>query len=742
MKFILPVTKLMPVTPKICSFAISLPVYQFFDYELEQSCPAVPGSRFNLPFGKGYKLGILISCREKSDHPERKLKQIRQPLDAAPLLSNHLMQLAAWVADYYCQPQGEVLLQFLPRLARQKKPLVETRVRIWKATRPDTDLLASIQRKAPRQFELLTALMASTQGLNALELKQLQQNWRPIVKALEIRGLVESGYQERFLVDDNEHSPAFSLTQDQQKICMQLKSRSGKFLVHLLQGVTGSGKTEVYLELMQHVIQQGKQVIYLVPEIGLTPQLLQRLQRRLGQNVVSSHSGLSALQRYQNWDRFKRGAASVVIGTRSAIFSASHDLGLIIIDEEHDASLRQQDGVRYHARDVAIKRAQMLNIPVVLGSATPSLESLHNVSKPHYHLYRLDQRVNHSSPPAIELLDCSRITLNTGCSPQLLKAVETHLNAQGQVLLFLNRRGFAPVVMCHDCGWQSCCHQCDARMTLHQSVNTLICHHCGFSVMVPAKCPQCGARDIRHYGVGTQQLEAFISRQFPSVPVIRIDRDSVKSSKQFELKMKPVREGVPCILVGTQMLAKGHDYPNITLVGLIDTDQALHSSFYRASERLVQTVLQVSGRAGRSGKKGQALLQTAFPAHPLMLDLCRKSYSGLVDDIFRERQLVGFPPFARVVTFLVDAIELDFAIQKLELIKQALLTVSGAKVTVIGPIPALMTRRIGRYRAQLSIMSKETMAIRQTLQQLMPKIQAIKNTPKSRLTIDVDPLDL
>ena len=728
---------------KICSFALSLPVYHLFDYELLEGAKAIPGMRFKLPFGRGQKMGVLVACQEQPISQHKNIKAVLTKLDEEPLLSSHLMQLACWLADYYCQPLGEVLFQFLPGKARKVEPLTETRVQIWTANPIEDEILMSIRRKAPRQYDVLLALKQSANGLNAAELRQIHEAWHQPVKILQSRGLVERTYRENLSFSKVNLQPGFKLTENQQKICSQMSLLTEQFLVHLLQGVTGSGKTEVYLELMLQVIQQGKQVIYLVPEIGLTPQLLERLQSRLGQGVVSSHSALTDLQRYQSWDQFKRGIAQVIIGTRSALFSESQNLGLIIIDEEHDASFRQQDGIRYHARDVAIKRAQMLDIPVVLGSATPSLESLHNLSKPHYRLYRLDTRVNNSKPPTIELLDCSQVPLNTGCSPQLLKAIKQHLNAQGQVLLYLNRRGFAPVVMCHECGWQSSCYQCDARMTLHQSVNKLICHHCGFSVMVPHKCPDCGVKEIRHYGVGTQQLEEFLKLQFPTVEVIRIDRDSVKSSKHFELKMKPVREGNPCILVGTQMLAKGHDYPHITLVGLLDSDQALYSSFYRASERLVQTVLQVSGRAGRAEKKGQALLQTAFPSHPLMLNLCHQSYSELVTGILQEREMVRFPPYARVVTFQVDAVELALAMQKLDQLKQILTELNTASpVKIIGPMPALMTRRIGRFRAQLSILSDNTQAIRQILQQLMTKIQGIRNTAKSRLTIDVDPLDL
>lgn len=707
--------------------------------------------RFTLPFGQGQKIGILISCKtahaQHNDKNHRQLKPVLQQLDEKPALSKHLMELANWLADYYCQPLAEVVFHCLPKYARRMEVLTTTRVQVWQATPVNEEALQALKQKAARQYEILQSLLSQDAGLNAAELRAINTGWHQPIKALEQKGLVTMQWRENLPLAATfpETGPELppELTQDQLDIVNEIKPLTNEFLVHLIQGVTGSGKTEIYLNLIQQVMSKGKQVIYLVPEIGLTPQLLHRLQQRLGSAVITSHSAQTDYQRYQSWDQFKRGVAKVLIGTRSALFSDCDSLGLIIIDEEHDASYRQQDGVRYHARDVAIKRAQMLDIPILLGSATPSLESLHNVHKPHYRLYRLDQRVNKTRPPQIELLDCSQAPLNSGCSPPLLQAIKKHLSADGQILLFLNRRGFAPVVMCHECGWQAGCHQCDARLTLHQSINRLICHHCGYSVAAPTQCPKCAKPGIKHYGVGTEQLEAFLKNHFPNVDIIRIDRDSISSTQTIEHKLQPVRDGKPCVLVGTQMLAKGHDYPHITLVGILDADQALHSSFYRAGERLIQTVLQVSGRAGRAEKKGQALLQTAFPTHPLMINLCHQSYSELVRPILEERKLLGFPPFVRVVTFQVDAVELEMSIQKLNTIKGFLgeLKHQGS-VKIIGPIPALMTRRVGRYRAQLSVMANNYHSIRQILRQLMPKIQTIRNTHKSRLTIEVDPLDL
>ena len=720
-----------------------LPVYHLFDYELEPDCPVEPGERYLLPFGQSNKVGILVRKIIQAPESTRTLKRVQERLDQKPLLSKHLMELIDWIAEYYCQPIGDVMFLGLPKYLRQPKSIPSTQIKIWRIEKIGPDILEGFKSKAPRQYELLLALKESERGLDALHLRQINESWRQPMKMLEEKGLVAQYMEEAAETQPTGIETGPPLTLEQQTICTQLSDELSHFAVHIIQGVTGSGKTEVYLQQMQKVLAEGRQVIYLVPEIGLTPQLLNRLRSRLGSIIAISHSAQTDLQRFQSWDKFRRGVSTVMIGTRSALFSQSNNLGLIIIDEEHDSSYRQQDGVRYHARDVAVKRAQMLNIPIIMGSATPSIESLHNIDKAHYKLYRLDKRVNHSLPPQIELLDCSQLGLTSGCSPLLLKAIQQHLNQSGQVLLYLNRRGFAPVVMCHECNWQAGCFQCDSKMTLHQSINRLICHHCGSANTLPVKCPSCGHSEIKHYGVGTEQLEKYLQQQFPAVDVIRVDRDSVSSAVQMEQKMKPVQTGAPCILIGTQMLAKGHDYPHITLVGILDTDQALFSSFYRASERLIQTVLQVSGRAGRAEKKGQALLQTAFPQQDLMKKLCKQSYSELINPILEERKLLGFPPYHRAVMFQVDAIQLDQAMEKLNKIKQLVMDIKRSKpLKVIGPIPALMTRRIGRYRAQLTILSGDVKTLRQLLKELMPAIQGIRSTQQSRLTIEVDPLDL
>ena len=723
-------------------FALALPLYRVFDYALDDSDPAAPGSRYRLPFGNRRRTGILLDYGETSPLDPARIKPVLERLDDEPVIDAHMLSLSHWLADYYCQPLGEVLFQCMPGYLRGARPHAGTRTRRWMPVAGQDADIEGLRRRAPRQFEILSALRERPEGLTALELKALVSEWRAPLRKLEERGLVDwqwiDGAVARTPVSEGPKPSA-----EQAAVIERIEADSEGFSVHLLDGITGSGKTEIYLRLIQTRLEAGLQAIYLVPEIGLTGQLLARVRERFGENFVLSHSGLTDLQRYRAWDRFRRGEAAIMLGTRSSLFSQSERLGLIVIDEEHDQSYRQEDGVRYHARDVAIKRAQMLAIPVVLGSATPSLESLRNCQRDSWHRHRLNRRPTRFPPPPLKLVDVRDSRLEFGCSTRVLESVDRHLAGGGQVLLYLNRRGYAPVVMCHECGWQSICRNCDARLTLHQSVDSLLCHHCGLREAVPAACPECGNSEIRHHGVGTEQLEQGLARRFPDLPVLRIDRDAVTSSGELAERLARLQGGEPCILVGTQMIAKGHDYPSITLAVVLDADQALFSASYRASERLAQTLYQVSGRSGRGDHEGEALVQTRFPAHPLMQAISRGDYRAIADDLLDERRAFGFPPFARVAMFRADAVELEAAIELLGRIRERLAQADGfAAIVCVGPIPALMTRRVGRYRAQLCLMSPEYRLLRAVLEQSMPAIEEIAGSARVNWTIEVDAYDL
>ncbi|MFT5659101.1 MAG: primosomal protein N' (replication factor Y) [Gammaproteobacteria bacterium] len=724
------------------SFAIAIPLYRVFDYALDELNSAGAGKRFRLPFGSGSKTGIFLNAQDNSAVAVERTKQVLECLDEAPVLSEHMMALAYWMASYYLQPLGEVMFQCLPAHLRGSKSEKPERMKYWHALTIDDALRDTIRRRSPRQFELLVAIEQSPGGLNAVQLKHISSSGSTLIKALEQKAAIEWGYSKPQNAQPVLEQPPQS-SADQLKVLEQLETRLDVFSVHLLDGITGSGKTEVYFRLIQLQLAKHKQIIYLVPEIGLTSQLVERVRRRFGEQFAISHSGLTNRQRYLAWEKFRAGDVNIMLGTRSSLFSQSERLGLIIIDEEHDSSYKQEDGIRYHARDVAIKRAQMLDIPIVLGTATPSLESLNNCDREHYYLYQLLQRPTRHSPPSIELVDTSNVKLVSGCSPYLLKKIEQHLSAKGQVLLFLNRRGFAPVVMCHECGWQADCAHCDSKLTLHHRMNSLLCHHCGYRQSMPLACPKCQHADIKHYGIGTEQLEQGLKWKFPDTSIIRIDRDSISSRDEFANRLAQIQSGEPCIIIGTQMIAKGHDYPAITLSAMLDADQALFSASYRATEQLVQMVFQVSGRSGRGEIKGEALLQTAYINHPLMQSMVDQSYRDIAATILQGRKMIGFPPFARVVMFRADAMNLGEAMEKLAQIKQCLQTSAKIKaLTCIGPIPALMTRRIGRYRAQLCLLSRDTAKLRAALREAMPALQSVKNSQTVKWVIDVDAFDL
>ena len=440
--------------PRFACFAIALPLYRVFEYTIDDKEPAVVGARYRLPFANGIKTGVLLNASDHSEFDPARIKPVQERLDEHAILGEHMLALARWMSDYYLQPLGEVVFQCIPGYLRGARAHHPLRVKRWRLTEADADLIGDLEQRSPRQFEICQALRKQAGGLTAVELKQINPHWHPVVKALQAKQIVRWEWIEK-PVNSAPAAELPVLSDEQHGALVGIESRLDRFAVHLLDGVTGSGKTEIYLRLIAGRLAAAMQVIYLVPEIGLTNQLIERVRLRFGDCFALSHSGLTELQRYQAWDRFRRGEVDIMLGTRSSLFSQCDRLGLIIIDEEHDHSYRQEDGVRYHARDVAIKRAQMLDIPIVLGSATPSLESIANCARETYFRYRLDQRPTSYPPPPIQLIDVRNSRFDFGCSAQTFARVEKHLQQDGQVLIYLNRRGFAPIVMCHECGWQA-----------------------------------------------------------------------------------------------------------------------------------------------------------------------------------------------------------------------------------------------------------------------------------------------
>ena len=526
------------------------------------------------------------------------------------------------------------------------------------------------------------------------------------------------------------------LTDEQAASVEAITATLGGFRCHLLDGITGSGKTEVYLRLAEKTLEQGRQVLILVPEIGLTPQLLRRFRQRFGLDPVVSHSAVAAGERLGAWAAALRGEAQLFIGTRSALFLPLSRPGLLIIDEAHDSSFKQQDGFRYAAADVAVKRAQALDVPVVLGTATPSLETVHNADLGRFAHHRLRERATGAREPAWRVVDLKQQRLEAGLSPPVLEAMDETLARGEQVLVFLNRRGYAPVLLCHDCGWHGSCRHCDANLTWHRQSRRLHCHHCGAVEPAPRFCPDCSADALEGAGEGTEQLEGFLSRRLPDVPLHRVDRDRVRRKGELEAVVDAVRAGDPCVLVGTQMLAKGHHFPRVTLVVVVNLDQALYSADFRATERLGQLLVQVAGRAGREERPGTVILQTHHPDHEGLQRLLREGYESFSRGLLEERRLAALPPFGFQATLRAEAQDRG-AVQRF--LDEALAAWNGPPGTAFGPLPAMMERRGGRLRWHLLLQATNRAQLQGWLDQWLPRLQSLPSARKVRWALDLDP---
>jgi primosomal protein N' (replication factor Y) len=685
--------------------AVPAPLSQLFDYlppPAHNGSAVQPGVRVLVPFGRGKKVAVVVATGTEPGVAAARVRPAIKLLDSLPTVPRPIMRLAQWAADYYAYPLGDVMHGILPPPARLAKPLPSPYPRRWRLAGGGT---VPPQLRAPLQAHLLERLAGAPGGLDAEELAACGGGWRRALAALVDKGLVEvSRDHVPAAVETPASDPAFAPNTEQAAAIESICTSLDEFAVFALEGVTGSGKTEVYLQVMQQVLQRGRQVLLLVPEIGLTPQLVARVRSRFDHPVSVLHSALTDSDRYRAWHAAREGHARVLLGTRSAVFAPLPDLGLIVVDEEHDASLKQQDGFRYHARDLAVVRAQHAGIPAVLGSATPSLETLANAQRGRYRHLRLQQRTGGAGFPVLKLVDLKRRPLREGLSEPLLEAAQSHLANGDQVLIFINRRGFAPTLLCHDCAWAADCPRCDSRLTLHRGKEKLQCHHCGHSTAVPTQCPDCASEALRPVGEGTERIEAAMRERFPDTPVLRIDRDNVRGRDRLAQALAQVAAGEPCILVGTQMLAKGHHFPHVTLVGVINADRGLYSVDFRAPEQLAQLIVQVAGRAGRAAKPGEVLIQTHNPEHPLLTLLIDKGYPGFSDAALRERRAAALPPFARIALLRAEANAVADPSRFLEFVRNTYAASARASgVQLLGPVPAPLERMAGRYRAQLLV---------------------------------------
>ncbi|MGA6101901.1 primosomal protein N' [Psychrobacter pocilloporae] len=755
--------------------ALPVPLYRVFDYSLPADMLASPdrlmpliGSRVEVSFGRQTLIGIVIAhvSEDESCVPVNKIKPINKCLDADPILDPSMLKLAYWLARYYHYPLGDVLAVILPSLVRQGKPL-DLLITHWRILPhiTDDDFRANA-KKQKQQFDMLKLHGERGASEDVLLLEGMQ---RAFLKTLEDKGLIE-----RYIQTKQSPSPVKLAKMpldlnDEQKLAVDAIVAAHKSEIYtgfLLNGITGSGKTEVYLQAMQAVLEAGKQVLILVPEIGLTPQTRARFASRFAAHIVLLHSGLTDTHRLQGWQDCRTGHAQIIIGTRSAVLYPFAALGLIVVDEAHDGSYKQQDTLRYHAADVALYRGLQHNIPVILGTATPSLEHLKLVEDDKLVECQLLTRPGNAKPATMQLIDArlqsthqqaqhDGARYDTGLTDSMIGAIKQTLEAGDQVLVFLNRRGYAPVLLCEACGWQADCPRCDAHLTVHYNSlaqrsgysgsSYLKCHHCDWQAYTPTVCPDCGSQNLDAKGMGTTRLSEnlhaiFANPQTSKViyPIIQIDRDTTRRKDSWENIYQQINQGDPAILVGTQMVAKGHHFPNVTLVCLPNADRGFLSADFRSPEHTAQLMIQVAGRAGRGDKAGRVLIQTLQPDNELLLKLVKDGYLSFARELLQERKMMGLPPHSYAALIRCEGKTLAATTQAL---KDAIAHLpSRHNLAVLGPIDAPMSKKNSRYHAQLLLLAKDRQQLHLVLHQWWQPVLALPSAKYLKLTLDIDPV--
>ncbi|MEX2132414.1 MAG: primosomal protein N' [Pseudohongiellaceae bacterium] len=739
----------------VLRLAIPSPLRRIFDYWPPAGSNSndwealTPGMRLLVPFGKRRVVGVLLEIETSSEIDQRKIRCAISVLDEKPLFSNALMQVFLWAARYYQHPPGDVFSAILPPRLRRIPTATGFGTKLWEVVNQPP--IVPLSNRAHRQQALLQLLLErgplsqtniEAAGFNPALLKQLETSGHISKRIMPVPNSNSEQAKEH-----RETGAAAEPNENQQKAISALANALGQFGCFLLDGVTGSGKTEVYLQVIERVIANGSQALVLVPEIGLTPQTISRFRERFNCELAILHSGLNETERYNNWYKAYKGEAAIVIGTRSAIFTPLKNPGLIVVDEEHDLSFKQQEGFRYSARDLAIVRGREENVPVILGSATPALESLHNALSGKFVHLVLPERAGAAEKPIIRLEDISCSELLNGFSVRLTALLQSTLESGNQALVFINRRGFAPALYCCDCGWVFECNRCDVQLTVHRNPPLLRCHHCELQLAIPRSCSQCGSKKLATRGMGTEKTELFLQQRFTGFPVIRMDRDSTRRKDSLQAILRQVESGKPCILVGTQMLAKGHHFPNVTLVAVLDADAGLFSPDFRGQEQMVQLLFQVAGRAGRASRPGEVIIQTRHPAHPILQSLIRQDYHATAGLLLEDRRSASMPPFSHLALYRAEAGDIRLPAEFLQEIRN-MLEQSGknrsgsARTVVSGPVPAPMERKAGRYRMQLLLQAGNRTSLQSLLAAVTPEIEQLKLAKKVRWSVDVDPLDL
>ena len=726
--------------------AIKTPLRRYFDYLPPHNTSVnqiEPGTRVLLPFGKKPRtVGLVLSSSDKTNIEKSKLKRVIRIIDGEPVISRKHLDLLIWASRYYHHPIGEVIFQSLPaKLGTDRFPATMPVTNYWTAAKKNTGNTATLSTRASRQKQIYAFICGQENPVSEKLLTEKFGSCRQPVSRLFEKGLIENT-DRIFKNQIKVHDSNITLSRDQQHAIAAIRKISDCYNPILLDGVTGSGKTEIYLRAIEDRFNKNLQVLVLLPEIGLTPQLISRFKERFDAEIVVQHSGLSQLERYNGWMSAKQGRASIILGTRSAVWTPLANPGLYIVDEEHDLSYKQQDTFRYSARDIALVRAKRDKVPIILGSATPSMETLQNVESKKIHALILPARVGNSSPVTYNIVDLRGTKMHGAVSQTLATHIQSELKNKHQVLLFLNRRGYADHLLCHECGDKVICPHCEYPYTYHKSRNLLICHHCEAQKNAPLTCRQCGKNTLSRIGYGTERIEETLLNLFPNTNIVRFDRDTTRRKNAMQLLLNEIEEGRADIIIGTQMLAKGHHFPNITLTGIIDADRGLFGSDYRAGERLAQLLIQVSGRAGRGSKRGKVLIQTHYPDHNLLQTLINSGYREFSKKLLTERKAALLPPFTYHALLRAEANRIapvnDFLIDA----KNKLISMKKHKIDVLGPVVAPIEKRSGRYRMQLLIQSGNRKTLHQTISPWIDYLDHAKLGKKIRWSIDIDPQDM
>jgi primosomal protein N' (replication factor Y) len=725
----------------ILQVAVPKPLYRHFDYlppagiEVSQ---LRPGIRVRVPFTTRTYVGMLLAVADSTTVPAEKLKAARKIIDSTPVLPEDSLNLLQWASRYYHHPIGEVISTALPLSLNRGQPAsIKPQPGSWKLTDEGRALqLDTLPKNARRQIAVLNLLQQHPQGLSQADIIDRLSDVKPTLRSLQKKGWITL----QTVAPTPAIETPLQLNAAQTQVVNQVCSKLEQFYPCLLDGVTGSGKTEVYLQIIQKVLDKGRQAIVLVPEINLTPQMVNRFEKRFAVPIEVLHSKLNDSERLRTWLLARDGKAPIVIGTRSAVWTPLARPGVFIVDEEHDSSYKQQDHFRYSARDIAVVRAQRAQVPILLGSATPSLESLHNAQQQRYEHFILPERAGTAVHPTFHIVDMRQQSHQGALSRQLKKAITQRLAAHQQVLLFINRRGYAPILMCYNCGWVAYCQHCDARLTYHESDQRLLCHYCGATRALDTQCPNCQHPKLYLSGQGTERVKEQLQKAFPSARILRIDSDSTRRKNAMDTILECIRKGEADILVGTQMLAKGHHFPKVTLVGVIDIDGSLYGIDFRATERMAQLLVQVAGRAGRADEPGEVIIQTYHPDHPLLTRLIRQGYASFAQAALEERQQAQFPPYTRFALLRAEASSAKPAMDFLNQAKTQAQTLNGDTVELWGPVPAPMEKRAGWYRAQLLLQAAQREGLHRLLFQWLPTLPSLTN--KVRWSLDVDPQDL